>query len=324
MRGLLWVLLLVSCKRDPSKIDADGDGVFADEDCNDEDPSIRPGVIEQVYDGVDNDCDVATLDDDLDRDGFVLAEDCDDREADVRPNVDEIPYDGVDNDCDPSTVDDDLDGDGFGIATDCADGNAAINPDQPEIYYDGVDNDCDLLLTIDDDQDRDQVPAEVDCDDLDPLAREPGLYFIDCDGDGFSPGVDGSVASCELPMSPPVDCPDGSWTQVEPAGSEVDCVDSDGWVFPGQTQYFGGPIPDADPGAEYDYDCDGSALPLYGSYSCAMNPGPQPDSFFCTQIPGFLADPGCGQAGDYASGCVSLSDTTCEQGTTEVRVQECR
>lgn len=44
--------------RGPGDVDNDGDGwTVADGDCNDDDPSIRPGEHERPGDGVDNDCD---------------------------------------------------------------------------------------------------------------------------------------------------------------------------------------------------------------------------------------------------------------------------
>ena len=118
-------------------IDAGGD------DCDDEDASVNPGAIEAPYNGVDDDCDGGTPDDDLDGDSFPLAEDCDDQDALQHPGVDETPYDGVDNDCDPATPDDDLDVDGYGLDEDCDDGDSAAYPGAVEIADDGIDQDCD-------------------------------------------------------------------------------------------------------------------------------------------------------------------------------------
>ncbi|MDN3633903.1 MopE-related protein, partial [Neolewinella lacunae] len=66
-------------------IDEDNDGFTADVDCDDLNPAINPGQMEIPYNGLDDDCDPMTLDDDLDQDGFVLAEDCDDINPAVNP-----------------------------------------------------------------------------------------------------------------------------------------------------------------------------------------------------------------------------------------------
>ncbi|MEZ4318615.1 MAG: MopE-related protein [Myxococcota bacterium] len=325
----LLLALSAGCKRDPAKVDRDADGSTADVDCDDEDPTVRPGTIEDPYNGIDDDCDPATVDDDLDGDGFLAADECDDLDALVRPDAEEVPYDGVDNDCDPLTLDDDLDEDGFGRAEDCADGNPDIRPDAEEIFYDGIDNDCNPL-TPDDDQDADGVPADLDCDDLDPFVRAGGTYFVDCDADGFSATDVGSVASCTLP-SAPASCPDGTWTLIEPVGpandpgnASVDCADADPLANPDQTDTFATAAVGAPASLPFDYDCNGEEEGLYGTFTCSVQPATVPGTFFCSHLPGFVGPTDCGAVGDYASGCTLIDDTTCEAATMEPRTQECR
>ncbi|MCK6507466.1 BNR repeat-containing protein [Myxococcota bacterium] len=90
---------------DPLLSDDDGDGWSEDEgDCDDADDAIGPGEAEIPYDGVDNDCDEATVDDDLDGDGVgsdeAGGEDCDDGDAEVGPDAEEDTTNEVDDDCD--------------------------------------------------------------------------------------------------------------------------------------------------------------------------------------------------------------------------------
>jgi len=86
---------------DPSaQIDFDGDGFFAWEDCDDENPDVNPEQIEEPYNGLDDDCNEETLDDDLDQDGFVEVDDCDDSNPEINPDAIEIPNNGIDEDCD--------------------------------------------------------------------------------------------------------------------------------------------------------------------------------------------------------------------------------
>ncbi len=154
---------------------------------------------EIAYNGIDDDCDPSTLDDDLDQDGFALADDCDDTDASINSIQEELIYNGIDDDCDPSTLDDDLDQDGFALADDCDDNNFNINASQEEVVYNGIDDDCDPD-TLDDDLDQDGFVLADDCDDNNPNINanqvevvyngidddcDPSTLDDDLDQDGF-------------------------------------------------------------------------------------------------------------------------------------------
>jgi len=141
--------------------------VSDDSDCDDSDALVNPGEAELAYNGIDDDCDASTPDDDLDGDGYGFADDCDDSDALVNPGEAELAYDGIDNDCDAGTPDDDLDGDGYGFADDCDDSDSTTSPGEAEACDDGLDNNCDGQV------DEGCTPATEVCGD-----------GIDNDGDG--------------------------------------------------------------------------------------------------------------------------------------------
>ena len=123
--------------------DADNDGFNSLEDCDDNNAEVNPDQEEVVYNGLDDDCDPTTLDDDLDQDGFSLEFDCDDDNAEINPDQSELVYNGIDDDCNPTTLDDDIDQDGFLLADDCNDDEPSINPNAEDIPNNGIDEDCD-------------------------------------------------------------------------------------------------------------------------------------------------------------------------------------
>jgi hypothetical protein len=142
--------------------DDDGDGYTEEQgDCDDSLAAVNPGEEEVPYDGLDNDCDKSTRDDDLDRDGYGIEDDCDDENKKVNPGRDETVYNGVDDDCNENTPDDDLDDDGFGHEEDCDDEDNDIYPGAEEITDNEVDDDCDG--EIDERFDVEVVDASCDC-----------------------------------------------------------------------------------------------------------------------------------------------------------------
>ena len=102
--------LICSCNPIP---DWDGDGYLSHEDCNDSDPSIHPGALDDLCpDGVDQDCDgedappdptILCAEADADRDGHPRYYDCDDADPNIHPGIaepDDSCQDGVDQNCD--------------------------------------------------------------------------------------------------------------------------------------------------------------------------------------------------------------------------------
>jgi len=207
-----------------------GESTFAT-DCDDTDSAVFPGA-EEVCNGLDDDCDVATDEDgDIDGDGFSICDgDCDDDADTVWPEAPEL-CDGLDNDCDADTVEDeaDADGDTWRVCDgDCDDADELVYPDAPELC-DGLDNDCDGEPETDD---------EVDFVD----------WYADADADGY--GDDGDTL---------YDC-------LQPEGYVAtggDCADDDPEIHPGVEELCDGVDQDCDPATDLDgtdVDADGDGI----------------------------------------------------------------
>lgn len=226
-------LLLPGCLYDRDQLDIfltyiqddDGDGYKEiEEDCNDANPDIHPGVPE-ICDGFDNDCD-GTIDvdavdtkvwyQDLDGDGYGNEDisryqcmkpdlhsgrkgDCDDSDPATYPSAPEECSAIKDYNCDGRGGD--QDGDGYYLCDDCYDDDPNSYRNAPEIC-DGVDNNCNGSI--------DDYPVDG------------AHFYYDQDDDGY--GVpDYYIYQCEIGPHMSLystDCDDTD-SQVHPGRSEI-------------------------------------------------------------------------------------------------------
>ena len=219
MRLLSSVLLLslFACKPENEVIpieviDDDGDGIPAEEDCNDEDGTVNPSAPDDDCDGVDDNCNDLVDEDaptsvyfeDTDGDGHgedgteILAcsppegyvesnDDCDDDNDQIYPGAEEICND-LDDDCDneydegvTTTFYRDADKDEFGDAR-----NSVEACEQPAGYV-SDDTDCDdRLADVYPGADEYCNDRDDDCDrEIDETPVDAVLGWFDADGDGF-------------------------------------------------------------------------------------------------------------------------------------------
>ncbi|MCB9765592.1 MAG: hypothetical protein H6739_37810 [Alphaproteobacteria bacterium] len=189
-------------------VDLDGDGyagngVGLNRDCDENEPAINPGA-DEVCDGIDNDCDGATDDEDddvvnapswyldMDQDGFgdpeipvavcvqpsgfvEGADDCDDSDSGINPSATEV--------CDDDDVDEDCDG-----LSDDSDPDVAV--EGFVVFYRDSDSDgygSETVYRMSCDPDADYVDNDGDCDDAstttNPGAEDSCLDSVDNDCD---------------------------------------------------------------------------------------------------------------------------------------------
>ena len=300
-------------------VDADGDGVDAMDDCDDNDPNNFPGNTE-TCDDADNDCDGEVdngvllsgyADGDGDGygdpaqavegceygiNGFVdNGDDCDDATADVNPGAVEV-CDGLDNDCDV-LVDDDDDSLDLGTAANWyvdadedtygANGAPVQSCSQPDGYV--ADNtDCD-------DEDDAQFPGadeycngeDDDCNgtDDDSYAVDASTFYEDGDEDTFG-DAGSTTTACEVP--------DG---YVE---DDTDCDDNDDDIFPDADEYCDG----------VDNDCNGTDDDDYAVDADTWYVDGDSDGFGATGATGVA---NCDQPSGYAS-----DNTDCDDGDEDI------
>ena len=167
--------------------DGDGDGWSVGQgDCDDADPAIYPAAPDICGDGIDQNCDgITDENNDVDGDGYTTCDgDCDETDPTRYPGAAEV-CDFFDTDCDGSVDEDfDLDLDGFStcdVPEDCDDNEPTVYPGAPELC-DGLDNDCDIVVDEQTDDDGDGFTVCMgDCDDWD-ASTYPGAPEY-CDGE---------------------------------------------------------------------------------------------------------------------------------------------
>ena len=282
---ILAAVFLVGCPTEPiqpkddtgpvdTRLDADQDGWFDDEDCDDGDPDVNPAA-DEVCNEIDDDCD-GDVDEgvqdtwyrDADGDGYgdpdtttqacaspdgynPFGSDCDDGDPEVYPSAVEV-CNGIDDNCD-DIVDEGLlttwyldgDGDGYG------DTDLSVSACTAPSGYVEHDGDCD-----DGDSDYHPGAAETDCADPNDYNCDGHVGYADSDGDGW--------ASCE------------------------ECDDGDASIHPGADEYCDGDDNDCDGVIDEDSAVDASTW-YFDADGDGYGNGRAP-SVACSQPAGYVAN----------------------------------
>jgi len=156
-------------------VDADGDGFFEDEDCNDQDPDISPAAIE-VCDEQDNDCD-EDIDEGVTTDFYLDADGDGFGDANQPVSACEAPEGYVSD------------------SSDCDDMTSAVNPDMDEVAGNDVDEDCDGVATPADSEPADEPASEPSQPSSEPA--EPSTDNLDGDDDNSKAGACSQVGASD-------------------------------------------------------------------------------------------------------------------------------
>jgi hypothetical protein len=289
------VLLVLSfsffaCSKDSADdtgtpIDADGDGFFADEDCNDSDATIKPGADELCDENeVDEDCDglINDADDNIAED--TLSAWYADSDSD---GFGDGAGEAVMACADPSDGEEVY----FADNTDCNDSDAAINPDAQEICDpDNVDEDCDGV-------------ADDEQAGTDPSTKS--TWYMDSDSDGFGDAAE-QMLMCDQPSGYVAD--------------DTDCNDSEFTANPGAQEICDGL--DNDCNDEVDEDAATDVATWYADSDGDTYGDAGSTDINCDQPSGYVADStDCDDTNDLvnpgaAEACDGL-DTDCNAATSE-------
>ncbi|MCO4747395.1 MAG: hypothetical protein KC912_21525 [Proteobacteria bacterium] len=213
--------------------DADGDGYGAHVDCDDSDPAVHP-YANEICNGVDDDCDPATVD-------GVAQDWLTDADGDGFPELGALPVSSCTEVLGATTV----------SIPDCDDGDAARSPIQPDVC-DGIDNDCDGITDPigtqnwypDTDGDglgdvngsvlnqcvapQGYVPNNGDCDDGTPgSGRTRVAHDFDGDGQGDQWGPSIEICGTKVGWGPATDCDDSDAGIYSGAVEVCDGLDND-------------------------------------------------------------------------------------------------